>query len=345
MRSNTSSRWTRSIKELEDWQNGRCAVCGVRSALIIDHDHESGLVRGLLCKGCNVREGQGSGSRYGDIVKYRQRPPVEILCIEIEYVNPRTGRPAEDRRLKTPWGNSPLGPCQWCCASPLETCKCPPIFRLSPFKVIHSIYRLYDIAQHARLKDARGLYQRYLEENVKTAEDFLVRDLLFPPSTQGFMRRWGTTGGSPLARSYPLSRELRRLTSPLDGPCGDSIMSTQDIGNLVRALSFVIDVAHQNSCDIILPTCTELIMGCGTALSDSAIESEKLAHIPMKILSRVESILNFTVRRIEDTHWNIDVEAAINIGIEDPVNDVAQLLREDSKRARITLERTQSQVY
>lgn len=45
-------------------QDGRCAICGQKpeetvaqvgyhDRLHVDHDHESGLVRGLLCNGCN----------------------------------------------------------------------------------------------------------------------------------------------------------------------------------------------------------------------------------------------------------------------------------------------------
>jgi hypothetical protein len=44
-------------------QGGRCAVCGASEAggrgnWHVDHDHESGRVRGLLCAGCNVGIGQ-----------------------------------------------------------------------------------------------------------------------------------------------------------------------------------------------------------------------------------------------------------------------------------------------
>lgn len=38
-------------------QNNRCAICGIILVLTkdihIDHDHDTGLVRGLLCNGCN----------------------------------------------------------------------------------------------------------------------------------------------------------------------------------------------------------------------------------------------------------------------------------------------------
>ena len=34
-------------------QDGRCAICGAIADLVIDHDHKTGDIRGLLCLPCN----------------------------------------------------------------------------------------------------------------------------------------------------------------------------------------------------------------------------------------------------------------------------------------------------
>jgi hypothetical protein len=82
---------------LADWQRWRCAICartpfarGPNAAarrarqLVIDHDHVSGLIRGILCAGCNHAEGRSStkAPRY---VGYRNRPPAAILGMQVPY--------------------------------------------------------------------------------------------------------------------------------------------------------------------------------------------------------------------------------------------------------------------
>ncbi|MEU1443250.1 endonuclease VII domain-containing protein [Streptomyces mirabilis] len=40
-----------------DAQGGLCLICKERSDLVVDHCHESGRVRGLLCRTCNLAIG------------------------------------------------------------------------------------------------------------------------------------------------------------------------------------------------------------------------------------------------------------------------------------------------
>lgn len=70
------------------WHDKRCAVCGARKGrLVTDHDHDTGLIRGLLCPSCNGREPHDDGL----FRKYRERPPVQILGIHLRYWDPFHG--------------------------------------------------------------------------------------------------------------------------------------------------------------------------------------------------------------------------------------------------------------
>ena len=35
-------------------QGNKCKICGEAKKLVVDHDHTTGIVRGMLCHGCNV---------------------------------------------------------------------------------------------------------------------------------------------------------------------------------------------------------------------------------------------------------------------------------------------------
>ncbi|WP_327034890.1 endonuclease domain-containing protein [Micromonospora ureilytica] len=72
--------------KLERWHDGRCAVCGQSHAvsrLVRNHDHPSGLIRGLLCSSCNTAEGRTDSLLFNN---YRHRPPSVILGIEVLYL-------------------------------------------------------------------------------------------------------------------------------------------------------------------------------------------------------------------------------------------------------------------
>jgi Recombination endonuclease VII len=71
---------------LSDWQAGRCAVCGGKSE-VNDHDHQTGLVRGELCRSCNSMEAYAYLPS-SPFVRYRTKNPASILGLSILYVDP-----------------------------------------------------------------------------------------------------------------------------------------------------------------------------------------------------------------------------------------------------------------
>jgi hypothetical protein len=44
-------------EEMLSAQNGLCAICKKASKLVVDHCHQTGAVRGLLCLSCNLMLG------------------------------------------------------------------------------------------------------------------------------------------------------------------------------------------------------------------------------------------------------------------------------------------------
>lgn len=49
----TPEEYDRRVKE----QDGKCAICLEERPLAVDHCHETGKVRGLLCRSCNAGMG------------------------------------------------------------------------------------------------------------------------------------------------------------------------------------------------------------------------------------------------------------------------------------------------
>lgn len=50
------------FQAMQEHAGGKCAICGDEAPLVIDHDHETMEVRGLLCQLCNIMLGSGRDS-------------------------------------------------------------------------------------------------------------------------------------------------------------------------------------------------------------------------------------------------------------------------------------------
>lgn len=63
------------LAELIEAQGERCAVCGSTERLHVDHCHQTGAIRGLLCNGCNSSAGHAGDDpiRLRRIAAYLER--------------------------------------------------------------------------------------------------------------------------------------------------------------------------------------------------------------------------------------------------------------------------------
>lgn len=61
---------------LFDEQDGLCGICQVKKRLVVDHDHVTGQVRGLLCNSCNTGLGHfGDDEKtLQDAIEYLKKP-------------------------------------------------------------------------------------------------------------------------------------------------------------------------------------------------------------------------------------------------------------------------------
>ena len=77
------------------FQGGRCAICQVATgkarALAVDHDHDSGLIRGLLCQPCNfVLLGRYGPEALQRALDYLEHPPAEQIGLVAYHVDTRS---------------------------------------------------------------------------------------------------------------------------------------------------------------------------------------------------------------------------------------------------------------
>lgn len=91
---------------LYDLQEGKCAACQVAPPHVIDHDHATDLVRGLLCIECNPREGYGQDDclhRPRCFSVYRADPPAAPFGWRFSLLSHRWKR----TDARAPWGAEP----------------------------------------------------------------------------------------------------------------------------------------------------------------------------------------------------------------------------------------------
>lgn len=73
-------------RKLWEWQGGKCGICGKppKTTLCIDHDHKTGLVRGLLHPLCNGKLGKVKDDIewLRGAMAYLEDPPAQQLDIQ-----------------------------------------------------------------------------------------------------------------------------------------------------------------------------------------------------------------------------------------------------------------------
>jgi hypothetical protein len=91
---------------LKTLQEFKCAICEVETDLVIDHDHVTGEVRGLLCNNCNWLLGHAKDSKttlfsailylekHEAVMKNRKEPKPEKLSeLKPENISPELTKP------------------------------------------------------------------------------------------------------------------------------------------------------------------------------------------------------------------------------------------------------------
>lgn len=74
----------KQMRVLRRWHDDRCGICGAETDLLLDHDHGSGWVRGLLCDSCNKSEGLARDT--DDVfARWRACPPAAMIGLRVVY--------------------------------------------------------------------------------------------------------------------------------------------------------------------------------------------------------------------------------------------------------------------
>lgn len=95
---------------LYEAQGGRCAICrwatGKAKRLAVDHDHDTGLVLGLLCGRCNQNRGLYGNESLVRWLEYNLDPPARRIIGDVKLA--RETRAAEQAQLENPHPRSAI---------------------------------------------------------------------------------------------------------------------------------------------------------------------------------------------------------------------------------------------
>jgi len=309
----TLSPGTDGLEFLANWQDGRCAICGSSpKALVTDHDHLTGLVRGLLCQSCNTAEGYAGECSKGMIASYRRRHPAMILGLAVPYVDPWTGQATGHRTEGfDPWQDTPPGHCWRCYAGPSQPCDCLPAFRLNPRLVIAAVLAVFLTARAAGIKDARRMYGSYIPDPLPSAEDHFVRDLLLRPKTADFEDRW--LGGADNATNWSaitqcgegviLDRALTEMLSTAQAMTGIVDVQVPAVVVLISALGQAARYAIENDYMPTAMICANLLAQYGLELRGLGNHTSSHVTLDAKDLRLTAAVLHLTADRLEDRQW------------------------------------------
>lgn len=85
-----------NLDDLRDWHEYRCAYCGYEAHILdTDHDHDTGIIRGYLCRGCNLLIGKiPTPVDYAPFWAWMTgTTPAERFGIREVYLRPQSGFP------------------------------------------------------------------------------------------------------------------------------------------------------------------------------------------------------------------------------------------------------------
>lgn len=93
---------------LAEWQALRCGICAYKDPrIVMDHDHRTGLIRGWLCRSCNLTEGHAHLDEDSVYTRWRSRSAATMLGIRRRYENPIFGTDYGEQNVRHDLRRSP----------------------------------------------------------------------------------------------------------------------------------------------------------------------------------------------------------------------------------------------